>query len=186
MTKFPNPFANKESEEESLGTMTNSSNSSMVLDRPSVVPSQQNHNHNQHAQRRHSIASRRSSFDTATINNGVVLAKGEHYSGDTLSRTHSVNATFDEGVVMESGARGYLVVFGGFLVSFFFFLTICVTIKATFCDLASKSMHDRGYTERAIVLFAVPPSSQGIFVPPSFPLHCCAFLLLSWTRAPQK
>ena len=54
----------------------------------------------------------------------MVLAKNEHYSGNALTRTESVNAAFDEGVVMESGARGYLVVFGGFLVCFLFSVTV--------------------------------------------------------------
>ena len=61
-------------------------------------------------------SSRRSSYESAAQGNGVVLAKNERYSHDH-GRPASVNATFDDGVVMESGFRGYLVVFGGFLVS---------------------------------------------------------------------
>ncbi|KAF9585488.1 hypothetical protein BGW38_002147, partial [Lunasporangiospora selenospora] len=62
-------------------------------------------------------SSRRSSYESATQGNGVVLAKNERYSMDHPhgSRPASVNATFDDGIVMESGFRGYLVVLGGFL-----------------------------------------------------------------------
>jgi hypothetical protein len=61
-------------------------------------------------------SSRRSSYESAVQGNGVVLAKNERYSHDH-GRPASVNATFEDGVVMESGFRGYLVVFGGFLVN---------------------------------------------------------------------
>lgn len=36
---------------------------------------------------------------------------------DEKAHDSGVNATFEDGVVMESGGRGYMVVFGGFLVS---------------------------------------------------------------------
>ncbi|KAF9115590.1 biotin holocarboxylase synthetase [Mortierella sp. AM989] len=66
-------------------------------------------------------SSRRSSYESATQGNGVVLAKNERYDsaqdhGHHHSRPASVNATFNDGIVMESGWRGYLVVFGGFLI----------------------------------------------------------------------
>ncbi|KAG0357075.1 major facilitator superfamily domain-containing protein [Gamsiella multidivaricata] len=65
-------------------------------------------------------SSRRSSYESATQGNGVVLAKNERYDATHdhghHSRPASVNATFDGGIVMESGFRGYLVVFGGFLI----------------------------------------------------------------------
>ncbi|KAF9972547.1 hypothetical protein BGZ73_004317 [Actinomortierella ambigua] len=63
--------------------------------------------------RRSISLSRRSSFESAIQGNGVVLAKNERLHGS--SRPTSINATYDEDVVMESGWRGYLVVFGGFL-----------------------------------------------------------------------
>ncbi|KAF9436349.1 hypothetical protein BGZ76_004209 [Entomortierella beljakovae] len=65
-------------------------------------------------------SSRRSSYESAVQGNGVVLAKNERYDATHEhghhSRPASVNATFEDGVVMESGWRGYLVVFGGFLI----------------------------------------------------------------------
>ncbi|KAK3821580.1 MAG: major facilitator superfamily domain-containing protein [Benniella sp.] len=64
-------------------------------------------------------SSRRSSYESATQGNGVVLAKNERYDAahdHGHGRPSSVNAAFDDGVVMESGFRGYLVVFGGFLI----------------------------------------------------------------------
>ncbi|KAF8926334.1 major facilitator superfamily domain-containing protein [Dissophora ornata] len=66
-------------------------------------------------------SSRRSSYESAIQGNGVVLAKNErhdaaHHDHGHHSRPASVNATFDEGVLMESGFRGYLVVFGSFLI----------------------------------------------------------------------
>ncbi|KAG0241419.1 hypothetical protein BGW41_005990 [Actinomortierella wolfii] len=64
--------------------------------------------------RRSISLSRRSSFESAIQGNGVVLAKNERLHGS--SRPTSINATYDEDVVMESGWRGYLVVLGGFLV----------------------------------------------------------------------
>ncbi|KAF9162315.1 hypothetical protein DFQ26_003678 [Actinomortierella ambigua] len=63
--------------------------------------------------RRSISLSRRSSFESAVQGNGVVLAKNERLHGS--SRPTSINATYDEDVVMESGWRGHLVVFGGFL-----------------------------------------------------------------------
>ncbi|GJJ72382.1 hypothetical protein EMPS_04739 [Entomortierella parvispora] len=68
------------------------------------------------------ISSRRSSYESATQGNGVVLAKNERYEhaaeqhGHPSSRPASINATFGEDVVMESGYRGYIVVLGGFLI----------------------------------------------------------------------
>ncbi|KAF9402436.1 hypothetical protein BGZ94_004932, partial [Podila epigama] len=68
-------------------------------------------------------STRRSSYESATQKNGVVLAKNERWEHAVdqqhppgHSRPASINATFEDGVVMESGFRGYLVVFGGFLV----------------------------------------------------------------------
>ncbi|KAF9096420.1 hypothetical protein BGX23_011351 [Mortierella sp. AD031] len=66
------------------------------------------------AHQKRPASSRRSSYESAVQGNGVVLAKNERYSHDH-GRPASVNATFEDGVVMESGFRGYLVVFGGFL-----------------------------------------------------------------------
>ncbi|KAF9303220.1 hypothetical protein BGZ74_004130 [Mortierella antarctica] len=67
-------------------------------------------------------STRRSSYESATQKNGVVLAKNErwehavdHQHPPGHSRPASINATFEDGIVMESGFRGYLVVFGGFL-----------------------------------------------------------------------
>src|SRR5690554_3472338 len=58
-------------------------------------------------------SSRRSSYDSAIQGNGVVLAKNERYVSAHdygHSRPASINATFEDGVVMESGFRGHLVV----------------------------------------------------------------------------
>ncbi|KAF9401692.1 hypothetical protein BGZ94_005146, partial [Podila epigama] len=57
---------------------------------------------------------------TTTINDGPPLFpttdKNDINSDHQLNQHHNgVNATFDDGVVMESGPRGILVVFGGFL-----------------------------------------------------------------------
>ncbi|KAG0047072.1 hypothetical protein BGZ83_007790 [Gryganskiella cystojenkinii] len=134
MAKFPNPFSRSESEETTVGTI--SSNTNTVLDRsssPSINSSYSHPNARQQQQqqqlskqsksRRNSTSSHRASYESASIHNGVVLAKSEQFANHSrrnsliLSRPASVhNATFGEDVVMESGARGYLVVFGGFLI----------------------------------------------------------------------
>lgn len=57
--------------------------------------------------------------DTASYVSTVSVSDSEHTKNAQGEKTQSsgVNATFEDGVVMESGRRGYLVVFGGFLVS---------------------------------------------------------------------
>ncbi|KAI1314934.1 hypothetical protein EDD11_001571 [Mortierella claussenii] len=69
-------------------------------------------------------SSRCSSYESAIQGNGVVLTKNERH--DATHHNHhglhshpaldTVNATFEEGIVMESGFRGYLVVLGSFLI----------------------------------------------------------------------
>ncbi|KAF9278722.1 hypothetical protein BGZ68_008404 [Mortierella alpina] len=111
MGKFSSRFGKRTSEQDISTTGSRSSST--------IYTSTEDHHH-QHPKR--SISSRRSSYESATQGNGVVLAKHERWGDDAihshhhLSRHASVNATFDEGVVMESGFRGYLVVFGGFLI----------------------------------------------------------------------
>lgn len=103
MTKFGLFGSNKNAD--------GSSNSSV-----STIPEKSAHHHKRPA------SSRRSSYESATQGNGVVLAKNERYEvaaeqhGHHSNRPASINATFGEDIVMESGYRGYLVVFGGFLV----------------------------------------------------------------------
>ncbi|KAF9990235.1 hypothetical protein BGZ75_003127, partial [Mortierella antarctica] len=111
MGKFSSRFGKRTSEQDISTTCSRSSST--------IYTSTEDH-HQQHPKR--SISSRRSSYESATQGNGVVLAKNERWGDDPihphhhLSRHASVNATFDEGVVMEAGFRGYLVVFGGFLI----------------------------------------------------------------------
>ncbi|KAF9997119.1 hypothetical protein BGZ80_010083 [Entomortierella chlamydospora] len=73
-----------------------------------------------HQHHKRPASSRRSSYESAIQGNGVVLAKNERYDAahdhGHHSRPVSINATFDDGIVMESGWYGYLVVFGGFLI----------------------------------------------------------------------
>ncbi|KAG0371936.1 hypothetical protein BGX24_000966, partial [Mortierella sp. AD032] len=100
-----------------------------------------------HHHQKRPASSRRSSYESAVQGNGVVLAKNERYSHDH-GRPASVNATFEDGVVMESGFRGYLVVFGGFL-------TILaaigyVSIYGIFQASYEKSFGERGYTPSAV------------------------------------
>lgn len=56
---------------------------------------------------------------TDTGSNVSTIPVDPEYMQDTQGGKiqSGVNATFEDGVVMESGRRGYLVVFGGFLVS---------------------------------------------------------------------
>ncbi|KAG0321706.1 hypothetical protein BGZ99_003729 [Dissophora globulifera] len=65
------------------------------------------------------LFSRRSSCESVVQGDGVVLAKNEHNNNshhERHSRPVSIDATFEDGIVMESGLRGHLVVFGGFLI----------------------------------------------------------------------
>ncbi|KAF9904259.1 hypothetical protein BX616_001365, partial [Lobosporangium transversale] len=67
-------------------------------------------------------SSRRPSYVSAMQANNFILDKNERYGATCHdhgyhNRSTSVDttSTFEEGAVMESGSRGYLVVFGGFL-----------------------------------------------------------------------
>ncbi|KAF9916408.1 hypothetical protein BX616_003851, partial [Lobosporangium transversale] len=105
MTKF-NLFHSSQGK-----TLTNSSASSVQEKTEKTAA-------HHHTKRR--ASSRRSSYDSAIQGNGVVLAKNERYDAAHHDHAHhsrpaSINAPFEDGVVMESGIRGYLVVFGGFL-----------------------------------------------------------------------
>lgn len=56
--------------------------------------------------------------DAASDVSTVPGSDSEHMQDAHDEKAHNgVNATFEDGVVMESGPRGYMVVFGGFLVS---------------------------------------------------------------------
>ncbi|ORZ17537.1 major facilitator superfamily domain-containing protein [Lobosporangium transversale] len=106
MTKF-NLFHSSQGK-----TLTNSSASSVQEKTEKTAA-------HHHTKRR--ASSRRSSYDSAIQGNGVVLAKNERYDAAHHDHAHhsrpaSINAPFEDGVVMESGIRGYLVVFGGFLI----------------------------------------------------------------------
>ncbi|KAF9099370.1 hypothetical protein BGX29_000641 [Mortierella sp. GBA35] len=67
--------------------------------------------------KRNSLSDQKNS-ETVTEGDGIVaLEKGGPLSIEVPGQRGSVlNATFGDGVVMESGYRGYLVVFGGFLI----------------------------------------------------------------------
>ncbi|KAI1311064.1 hypothetical protein EDD11_003537 [Mortierella claussenii] len=95
MTLFSNPFDRRHS------AASSSSNSSTVFDKDTTERTQHDEYH-----------SRRASYESATQGNGVVLAK----HNPQMHQRGSINASFEEDVVMEAGFRGYLVVFGGFLI----------------------------------------------------------------------
>ncbi|KAF8931652.1 major facilitator superfamily domain-containing protein [Dissophora ornata] len=137
MTLTSNPF--RERRVSLQGDSTRVSSTTTVVD-PSAIRQPSSHHHH----------SRRTSHASAAECSGVVLSDKDLPVEDPDHLQHqgrrgSANATFEEGVVMESGLRGYLVVFGGFLiiVAVIGYVSIYGLFQAKYNDIYGPQGHSQ-------------------------------------------